>query len=68
MSYNFWKAIPDGGGRFSGQDAIQSAEQIAKAKIAPISLEEKFKERNQTKIIPTFILHQNITGIGKAVS
>ena len=53
---------------FRGQDAIQAAEQIAKAKIAPISLEEKFKERNQTKIIPTFILHQNITGIGKAVS
>ena len=37
---------------FRGQDAIQAAEQIAKAKIAPISLEEKFKEINQIKIIP----------------
>ena len=58
MSYNFWKAIPDGGGRFSGQDAIQSAEQIAKAKIAPISLEEKFNEIKQSRIIPASILHQ----------
>jgi hypothetical protein len=37
---------------FRGQDAIQAAEQIAKAKIAPISLEERFKEINRIKIIP----------------